>query len=83
MERTSGIEPEGARPRFGGYGRHPIKERYFVSKFGYDPQIVPALNRTILATTKIKAVIDVRAPLSGANFTTDGVHLNRLSRDWK
>jgi lysophospholipase L1-like esterase len=53
----------------------PIKEGYFVSKFGYDPQIVPALNRTILATSNIKAVIDLNAPLSGANFTTDGVHL--------
>ena len=54
----------------------PIKEGYFVSKFGYDPQIVPALNRTILATPNIKAVIDLNAPLSGANFTIDGVHLN-------
>ena len=54
----------------------PIKEGYFVSKYGYDPQIVPALNRTILATPNIKAVIDLNAPLSGANFTTDGVHLN-------
>jgi hypothetical protein len=54
----------------------PIKEGYFVSKFGYDPQIVPALNRTILATPNIKAVIDLNAPLSGANFTTDGVHLS-------
>jgi lysophospholipase L1-like esterase len=54
----------------------PIKEGYFVSKFGYDPQIVPALNRTILATPNIKAVIELNAPLSGANFTTDGVHLN-------
>src|SRR5262249_40968397 len=54
----------------------PIKEGYFVSKFGYDPQIVPALNGTILATPNIKAVIDLNAPLSGANFTTDGVHLN-------
>jgi lysophospholipase L1-like esterase len=24
----------------------------------------------------MKAVIDLNAPLSGANFTTDGVHLN-------
>ena len=54
----------------------PIKEGYFVSKFGYDPQVVPALNGTILATPNIKAVIDLNAPLSGANFTTDGVHLN-------
>jgi lysophospholipase L1-like esterase len=54
----------------------PIKEGYFVSKFGYDPQIVPALNRTILATPNMKAVIDLNAPLSGANFTVDGVHLN-------
>jgi lysophospholipase L1-like esterase len=29
-----------------------------------------------LATPNIKAVIDLNAPLSGANFTTDGVHLN-------
>ena len=54
----------------------PIKEGYFVSKFGYDPQIVPALNRTILATPNIRTVIDLNAPLSGANFTIDGVHLN-------
>ena len=54
----------------------PIEEGYFVSSFGYDPQIVPALNRTILATPNIKAVVDLNAPLSGANFTTDGVHLN-------
>src|SRR5215471_2138561 len=53
----------------------PIREGYFVSSFGYDPQIVPALNRTILATPNIKAVIDLNAPLSGANFTVDGVHL--------
>jgi lysophospholipase L1-like esterase len=54
----------------------PIREGYFVSSFGYDPQIVPALNRTILATSNIRAVIDLNAPLSAANFTTDGVHLN-------
>jgi hypothetical protein len=54
----------------------PIKEGYFVSSFGYDPQIVPALNRTILATPNIRAVIDLNAPLSAANFTMDGVHLN-------
>jgi lysophospholipase L1-like esterase len=54
----------------------PIKEGYFVSKFGYDPQIVPALNRTILAVPNTRAVIDLNAPLSGANFTIDGVHLN-------
>jgi lysophospholipase L1-like esterase len=54
----------------------PIKEGHFVSSFGYDPQIVPALNRTILETPNIKAVIGLNAPLSGANFTTDGVHLN-------
>jgi hypothetical protein len=45
---------------------HAEKEGYFVSKFGYDPQIVPALNRTILATPNIKAVIDLNAPLSAA-----------------
>jgi lysophospholipase L1-like esterase len=54
----------------------PIKAGYFVSSFGYDPQIVPALNRTILATPNTKAVIDLNAPLSGANFTFDGVHLD-------
>jgi hypothetical protein len=54
----------------------PIKEGYFVSKYGYDPQIVPALNRTILSAPNIRAVIDLNAPLSGANFTIDGVHLN-------
>ena len=54
----------------------PIKEGYFVSKFGYDPQIVPALNRTILAAPNIRTVIDLNAPLSGANFTIDGVHLS-------
>jgi lysophospholipase L1-like esterase len=54
----------------------PIKDGYFVSKFGYDPQIVPALNRTILTAPNIRAVIDLNAPLSGANFTIDGVHLN-------
>src|SRR5215831_5914411 len=54
----------------------PIREGYFVSSFGYDPQIVPALNRTILATPNIRAVIDLNASLSAANFTTDGVHLN-------
>src|SRR5215472_2046808 len=54
----------------------PIKEGYFVSSFGYDPHIVPALNRTIFATPKTKAVIDLNAALSGANFTIDGVHLN-------
>jgi lysophospholipase L1-like esterase len=54
----------------------PIKEGYFVSSFGYDPQIVPALNRTILATPNVRSVIDLNAPLSGANFTVDGVHLN-------
>jgi lysophospholipase L1-like esterase len=54
----------------------PIREGYFVSSFGYDPQIVPALNRTILATPNIRGVIDLNAPLSAANFTTDGVHLN-------
>ena len=42
----------------------PIQEGYFVSSFGYDPQIVPALNRTILATPNTKAVIDLNAPLS-------------------
>jgi hypothetical protein len=47
----------------------PIKEGYFVSEFGSDPQ-------NVMATPNIKAVIDVNAPLSGANFTTDGVHLN-------
>src|SRR5215467_14785380 len=54
----------------------PIKEGYFVSSFGYDPQIVPALNRTILATPNTRAVIDLNAPLASANFTIDGVHLN-------
>lgn len=54
----------------------PIKEGYFVSSFGYEPQIVPALNRTILATPNVKAVVDLNAALSGANFTIDGVHLN-------
>jgi lysophospholipase L1-like esterase len=54
----------------------PIKEGYFVSTYGYDPQIVPALNRTILAAPNVRAVIDLNAPLSGANFTVDGVHLN-------
>jgi lysophospholipase L1-like esterase len=54
----------------------PIKEGYFVSSFGYDPQIVPALNRTILATPNTKAVVDLNAALSGANFTIDGVHLS-------
>src|SRR5215471_19973694 len=54
----------------------PIREGYFVSSFGYDPQIVPALNRTILATPNKRAVIDLNAPLSAANFTFDGVHLN-------
>ena len=54
----------------------PIKEGYFVSKFGYDPQIVPALNRTILTAPNTRAVIDLNSPLSGANFTIDGVHLN-------
>jgi lysophospholipase L1-like esterase len=54
----------------------PIKEGYFVSKFGYDPQIVPALNRTILTAPNTRAVIDLNAPLSGANYTIDGVHLN-------
>jgi lysophospholipase L1-like esterase len=53
----------------------PIREGYFVSSFGYDPQIVPALNRTILATPNIRSVIDLNAPLSAANFTMDGVHL--------
>ena len=54
----------------------PIKEGYFVSSFGYDPQIVSALNRTIVATPNVKGVIDLNSPLSGANFTIDGVHLN-------
>src|SRR5215831_7236547 len=54
----------------------PIREGYFVSSFGYDPQIVPALNRTILATPNVRSVIDLNASLSGANFTVDGVHLN-------
>ena len=54
----------------------PIREGYFVSSFGYDPQIVPALNRTILATPNMRAVIDLNAPLSAENFTMDGVHLN-------
>jgi lysophospholipase L1-like esterase len=54
----------------------PIRAGYFVSNFGYDPQIVPVLNHTILATPNTKAVIDLNAALSGANFTIDGVHLN-------
>jgi len=54
----------------------PIKEGYFVSKFGYDPQVVPALNRTILTAPNTRAVIDLNAPLSGANYSIDGVHLN-------
>jgi GDSL-like Lipase/Acylhydrolase family len=54
----------------------PIREGYFVSKFGYEPQIVPALNRTILTAPNTRAVIDLNSPLSGANYTIDGVHLN-------
>ena len=55
----------------------PIQEGIYVSKLGYNSQIIPALNRVILAVPNTTAVIDLNGPLSGTNFTTDGVHLNK------
>jgi hypothetical protein len=41
----------------------------------YDPTLVPKLNGIIKTTPNPKAVIDLNEPLSGANWTTDGIHL--------
>lgn len=54
----------------------PVQEGPFASIGGYDPQMVPALNRAISATPNATAVIDLNGPLSEANLTTDGVHLS-------
>jgi lysophospholipase L1-like esterase len=42
---------------------------------GYDPTLVPKLNDIIKTTPNTKAMIDLNEPLSGANWTTDGIHL--------
>jgi hypothetical protein len=41
---------------------------------GYDRNLVPRLNDAIKTTPNVKAVIDLNSPLSGANWTTDGIH---------
>jgi len=41
----------------------------------YDGKLVPSFNDVIRATPNVKAVIDLNEPLSGANLTTDGIHL--------
>jgi lysophospholipase L1-like esterase len=41
---------------------------------GYDAKIVQRLNAVIKATPNAANVIELNAPLSGANWTTDGIH---------
>ena len=41
---------------------------------GYDAKLVPGFNDAIKKTRNVKAVIDLNRPLSGANWTTDGIH---------
>jgi hypothetical protein len=41
---------------------------------GYDAQLVPGFNDAIKRTPNVKAVIDLNKALSGANWTTDGIH---------
>jgi GDSL-like Lipase/Acylhydrolase family len=41
---------------------------------GYDAQLVPGFNDAIKTTPNVKAVINLNKPLSGANWTTDGIH---------
>ena len=41
----------------------------------YDPTLVTTLNDIIKTTPNTKAVIDLNEPLSGADWTTDGIHL--------
>jgi hypothetical protein len=49
---------------------------------GYDPTMVPKLNDVIKKTTpNAKAVIDLNEPLSGANWTTDGIHLGSAGNE--
>jgi lysophospholipase L1-like esterase len=42
---------------------------------GYDANLVLSLNDAIKKTPNVKAVIDLNKTLSGANSTTDGIHL--------
>ena len=42
---------------------------------GYDANLVPRLNEMIKAAPRIRGVIELNAPLSNANLTTDGIHL--------
>jgi len=44
---------------------------------GYDAQLVPDFNDAIKKTPNVKAVIDLNKPLSGANWTTDGIHFGQ------
>jgi hypothetical protein len=41
---------------------------------GYDPLIVQDLNAAIKATPSAAGMIDLNSALSGANWTTDGIH---------
>jgi lysophospholipase L1-like esterase len=40
----------------------------------YDAKLVPSINDAIKTTPNVKAVIDLNKPLSGTNWTTDGIH---------
>ncbi len=42
---------------------------------GYNANLVPALNSAIRGTPTAKSVIDLNAPLAGADLTSDGIHL--------
>ena len=42
---------------------------------GYDPTLIPTLNDVIKTIPNTKTVIDLNEPLSGADWTTDGIHL--------
>jgi hypothetical protein len=48
---------------------------------GYDPTLVPKLNDVIKTTPNATAVIDLNEPLSGANWTTDGIHLGSAGNE--
>lgn len=47
----------------------------------YDATLIPGFNNAIKATPNTLAVIDLNEPLSGANWTTDGIHLGHAGYD--
>lgn len=48
---------------------------------GYDATLVPKLNDIIKTTPNAMAVIDLNGPLSGANWTSDGIHLGSAGNE--